>query len=486
MAQPERIREAHAHLASHGRAMSMVSLASCRNDRDCLAVISEAARRSGGRSDTHDRRAVDGARSADWIMAVGARVEGWEVRGRGPSGWPTLDELDAVSADRPCVAMSFDHHMVMANSAALRAAGVMNDTPDPPGGVYHRDSTGALTGLLLETAAWKVWGAAPEPGESVLRRHVVDAITDLARHGFVEVHDLLSQRWLGPLLAERYDRGELPATVLLHPALEEIQTQLEASRSWSRPRVVLSGAKIFVDGTLNSRTAWMLHPYREAQDGIPTGKIVTPPERIEAALRTTRSMGIGLAVHAIGDGAVRATLDAFERVYTEEIRARRRAGVGRFLHATSEGLAAAHSPKSADAQHRGVRIPALRIEHAELIDAADVPRFADLGVVVSVQPCHLLADIEALHRYLPHRLDRVLPLRDLIDAGCVPGEMLWFGSDTPIVRPDPGDSVQAAVHRRRFEAPESDAIAPAQAITQAEALACFGVGFDAGVRDEAR
>jgi len=158
------------------------------------------------------------------------------------------------------------------------------------------------------------------------------------------------------------------------------------------------------------------------------------------AMALTERMGIGLAVHAIGDGAVRAVLNAYE--------GRDRRG----------------APSS---------FPRLRIEHAELIDEAEVPRFAKLGVVCSVQPCHLLYDIEALTRGQPGRLDRVLPLRELISAGCKPGELLWFGSDVPIVRPHPGDSIQAAVHRSREGMETTNAIAPNQAISEAEAWAAF-------------
>ena len=115
-----------------------------------------------------------------------------------------------------------------------------------------------------------------------------------------------------------------------------------------------------------------------------------------------------------------------------------------------------------------------RIEHAEIIDEADVGRFKALGVVCSPQPCHLLADIEALRRLLPHRLHRVLPMRELIDSGLTPGVDLLFGSDAPIVAPEPRDNVIAATLRRREGAPASEAIAPEQAISEAEAWAALG------------
>jgi predicted amidohydrolase YtcJ len=165
---------------------------------------------------------------------------------------------------------------------------------------------------------------------------------------------------------------------------------------------------------------------------------------MDDAVRRADAVGLPLAVHAIGDFAVRATLDSFERV--------RPAALGQ------------------------------RIEHAEIIDAADVPRFAALGVTCSVQPCHLLADVEALYKYVPHRLNRVLPLRELLDSGLIPGHVgldgragLVFGSDVPIVRAEPQDSIQAAVHRRRAGAPEHAMIAPRQALSEREAWACFGI-----------
>ena len=206
-------------------------------------------------------------------------------------------------------------------------------------------------------------------------------------------------------------------------------------------RLRLAGGKLFADGTLNSRTALMLAPYREPLPDHPRGRAMTTPRELDNAIRLTESLGLHLAVHAIGDGAVRMVLDAFERTAT---------------------------PRPSASRHR--------LEHAELIDEADIPRFARLGIVCSVQPCHLLTDIEVLTRQLPHRLHRVLPLRDLIQSGCGPGgddALLWFGSDVPIVRPDPADSLQAAIHRRRVDMPESAAIAWDQRLTESEARAAF-------------
>jgi predicted amidohydrolase YtcJ len=287
----------------------------------------------------------------------------------------------------------------------------------------------------------RVWNAAPQPSLDQWRTFVVNALNDLASHGFEEVHDMLSPNWLGPMLQELDARGELPITVWLYAPLSNLQQQCSAG--WSSDRVRLAGGKVFADGTLNSRTAWMLEPFAEPMPDHPCGTALMDTPTLARAMRQCSEAGVGLAIHAIGDGAVRASLDAAQ--------------------ATGSGGFIGPGP-----------IPRVRIEHCEVIDRADVARFASLGVVASMQPCHLLPDAPVLRRQLPHRLDRVLPLRELIDSGCRPGELLWFGSDVPIVRPHPSDSFDAAILRRAGHALPGEAIGSAQAISREECIAAFG------------
>lgn len=398
----------------------MLRLGGVTSPRECIERVREAC----------------AAKPTGWVLGHGVRVEGWT-----DPRWPTRAEFDAATGSIPACLMSFDHHAALANSAALTAAGVREDEPNPHDGVYVRDpSTGRLTGLLLESAYKRVWAAAPEPTEAERIAHVRAACTHLASLGFVEVHDLLSPAWLGPALAAMSDEGSLPVRTALFAPLDDLPWQQAEAALWTRPDVRLAGGKLFADGTLNSRTAWMLTDYRDPVADRPRGVPNWTLDDITNAVRTTDALKLQLAVHAIGDGAVRAVLDATER---------------------------------ARGKTRPRGLMPVRIEHAEIIDAADVPRFVQLGVIASVQPCHLLTDIEVLRRSLPHRLDRVLPLRELIEAGCVPGETLIFGSDVPIVRAEPEDSIKAAVHRRRANMPASAAIAPEQAISESQAWAAF-------------
>jgi len=180
----------------------------------------------------------------------------------------------------------------------------------------------------------------------------------------------------------------------------------------------------------------MLEPFVDPIAGLACGQAMVEPGELENMVEMVDGLGYPLAAHAIGDGAVRAVLDAIQ------------------------------------AKQPGTR--GFRIEHAEVIAEQDVARFVELGVIASVQPCHLLTDIEVVKRALGERASRVLPMREMIDAGLTPGELLLFGSDVPIVGADPEDSIQAAVQRRRVDMGEAEALAPEQAISVDEAWACFG------------
>ena len=418
--------EAHGHLPWLGKALSMLSLEGC-------TAVSEALDRIAARAATMMPDA--------WLQVHSARYEGWAER-----RWMTRDELDRVTGRRPTLVMSFDHHAVFANSAALAAAKIDRSTPAPRGGVIERvpsgPEAGEPTGLLLEAAAFSTWAVAPEPPESQREAQITAALDHLAALGFAEMHDLASPRWLGPLLAKLERENRLRLRVGLYGLLEDIEAMASTRTAWESPRVRLLGGKIFTDGTLNSRTAWVLEPYAESPPDLRHGKPLMTPQQITEAAEKCLRLNLGLAMHAIGDGAVRACLDGIASLPSSL-----RLSVSRSLP--------------------------IRIEHAELIAPADIPRFAELGVIASVQPCHLLADIEALHRAVPGQLDRVMPWKSLIRSGLVPGKTLLFGSDVPIVRANPEDSIQAAVSRRRPEMHDRDAINSTEAVDEATAWACF-------------
>lgn len=365
-----------------------------------------------------------------WILAHSARPEGWED----PS-WPKRAQLDHAGGGRPVVAWCFDYHALVASTAALRHARIDGKTRIESG-VVELDADGEPTGLLLEHAALHMWNRVPEPDEGQRIEMVRSACAHLAALGFSEVHDLKAQPWLGGVLTDLLGSGEIGDMRFdLYPLIPDLKASLRARGEGFDERVRIAGGKIFVDGTLNSRTAWMLHPYADGHPDRPSGTPMMTPAQIEEALCACKDAGLAIAAHAIGDGAVRAVLDAIEKTACD---------------------------------HSGCRI-----EHAELIDERDLRRFVELGVKASLQPCHLLPDMEALRRAVPDRLDRVLPIRSLLKSGLAPGVDLLFGSDVPIVRADPSDSIQAAVHRRREGMNESESINPSESIDEETAWMCF-------------
>ena len=407
------MREAHAHIFQLGRSLTMLDCSKCESRESMIETIAAFASR------------LD---ADEWVLAHSARPEAWADR-----RWPTRQELDHAADHRPVCAWCFDYHALVASTSALTHAGIDGSTTIDRG-IIELDDQSTPIGVLYEHAALTLWNSIPEPSESQRRSCVLDACKHLKNLGFNEVHDLKAQQWLGPLLYELRSSGEVDQSFQLFPLVPDLDATLATRDQWNSDAIRLAGTKIFTDGTLNSRTAWMLDPYTDKDT---TGTPMMTADEIDHAMLLSKERGLPVAAHAIGDGAVRAVLDSIERT---------------------------------KCTHMGARV-----EHLELVHADDVPRFAELGAIASAQPCHLLPDIEALNTGLGDRLDRVLPLRSLLDAGLVAGESLLFGSDVPIVRANHEDSVQAAIDRRRPGMPESDAIGIEQRLTREESLACFGM-----------
>lgn len=421
-------RDAHVHIHAHGYELSCVNLSDCESLEECLRRVAVAASTKAAH---------------EWVECVCARPEGWRER-----RWPTKEELHDASGGRPCVVRSFDHHSLSASVRALELAGVTRESSAPEGGVIVRDAKGDLAGVLLENACRPVWEAVPKPSLEARVAQVALALADFRARGFVEVHDMLAEPWLGDAITALVERGDEYAramTVWIYALPEKLDAVRAASATWDERRVRVAGGKLFLDGTINSRTAWMLHEFREPIAEYPRGVAMMTRAQIVDAIRFCDARGLGIAMHAIGDAAVREGLDALAEADPTMLRAGR-----------EEPWRTA------------------RIEHCEFVDGADVDRFASMNVVCSPQPCHLLPDVEALRRYLPHRIDRLLPLGEIAESvrrsGREPSELIWLGSDAPIVPPSVEDNLTAATLRRRPGMDERDALSVRHAIDSETAL----------------
>lgn len=361
---------------------------------------------------------------------------------------PTREWIDAVTKGQPVWVQRLDGHMGLANSAALAAAGITRDTPDVEGGEIVRDARGEPTGILKDNAIPLVQRAIPEPDAATLDRALDGAMRYVAARGITAVHHMGS--WADLAVFERAHREgrlgtRLYAAVPLDTweRLRDVVTEQGRGDEWLH----IGALKGFVDGSLGSHTAAMLEPFTDA----PTdrGLLVNTPEDLERWTDGADAAGLHVLVHAIGDRAIRLQLDIFERV------------------------ARAHGPRDRR----------FRIEHAQHVAPADLPRFAELGVVASMQPYHAIDDGRWAEAVIgPERARTTYPFRSLRDTGA----QLAFGSDWFVAPPTPLEGIYAAVTRRTLDGAHPGGWIPEQTIGVEDALRAYTMGAARAGFDETR
>ncbi len=340
-------------------------------------------------------RIREGASERGWIRGHGWDANRWEAA---PDRW-ALDEATSL----PAFFESVDVHAGWANSAALDLAGITAQTPDPEGGRIIRDGAGMPTGLLLERAQQLLLGCLPQIDPDRLVTLMREAQQIAHRHGVTGIHDVE-----GPDVLRAFrtleTQGELRLRVLFHPPIAQLPLLLaQGVRSGQgTPWLRLGGVKLFLDGSLGSRTAWMLAPY---EDGRDAGMPLTTEADARRAVAAAAAAGIASTVHAIGDAAVRRALDLL-----------------------------------CDLPPAGIPH---RIEHFQCVDEADVARASTHRVVVSMQPGHLPGDVHLAEERWGARARGAYAFRSLLRTGAV----LAFGSDVPVVSIDPRAGVAAAMDR---------------------------------------
>src|SRR6478672_1259248 len=347
-----------------------------------------------------------------WLLGHGWLSAKW------PDGEPTAAALDEVTGERPAALWAHDHHTLWVNSAALRAAGAEHPT-----------------GVLQE---WDAWRFPVPPATSLERSQALrEGMAVANARGVIGVHDFQAQGGRG--LWQRYDADRrLTLRVAMSiplPAVEAAKA-LELRTGFGSDLLRMGPVKAFMDGTLGSRTAWML-------DG--SGEQLLSEDDLADGIAQATACGLAVAVHAIGDGANRAALNAFHR--TREL------------------------------WQQALLRP--RIEHAQCLDDADLPRFAELGVIASVQPVHATSDRDLADEIWGERAAKGYRTRDLLDSGA----HVVFGADPPIEELDPMAAIQAAVHR---SLDEREPWHPEQRIPVADAISCHTAAAAYAVGEERR
>jgi predicted amidohydrolase YtcJ len=398
-----------------------------------------------------------------WIVGGGWDHTLWGGR------WPRAADLDALIPNHPVFLTRKDGHSAWVNSRALELAGIKDDTPDPAGGAIQREKKQA-TGILLENAI------------DLVRQQIADATENerlaAAREAMIEAHSYgMSGIHVPPGLAPGdaartladvqllRARGQLKLRCLAHLGLDGLDEALALGvrsglgDAWLR----IGGVKMFSDGSLGSETAEMLSHY-EGRRHLGTATMTT--EDLNDAVRRALAGGIAVTIHAIGDGANRRVLDAIEAALQ------------------GSGVRGLESERAENPLIPSARplIPN-RIEHAQIVHPADIPRFARLGVVASMQPIHCTSDMETAERLWGiERCATSYAWRALEEAGAV----LAFGSDAPVEALNPWLSIHAAVTRQRPGNTPPDGWVPAQRIDITSALRGFtaGAAYAAGAAHE--
>jgi len=394
---------------------------------------------------------LEGVASVEELVT---RLKAWAVAHPGTDviegrGWiethwpekrfPTRDDLDRAVPDRPVLLGRSDGHALVANSKMLELAGVDATTAAPAGGQILKDAAGRPTGMLIDNAMALVEAKAPPPSAAALAEAVKRGAQLYASRGWTGLHNM------GASAAEVVDqarlaaRGELPIRIDNYMSPGDGAAVLKNGPSQDASGLVRTrGVKMYMDGALGSRGAALLAPYADAEG---RGLILTPREQIDAALQKARLSGAQMAIHAIGDRGNRLVLDAYQQAFA--------------------------------ADPAALKAARWRVEHAQILSPEDLPRFAQLGVIASMQPSHAIGDLYfAPARLGPERLKGAYAWESLLKTGAA----VAGGSDAPVEKGDPLVEFYAAAYRHDLAGKSGADWHPEEAVSRGEALAMLTSG----------
>lgn len=427
--------DAHAHLMFLGGTLMQADLTGATSTRDIVARL--------------QRFAADNPEG--WLLG-----SGWDQNRWPDKQFPTVADLDAAFPDRPVWLGRIDGHAGWGNSAALRAVArqpgqrALKGSWQPAGGRIVRDAKGQPSGVFVDEAMSLVQAAIPAPSEAAREQMLARALDKAVSQGLTGVHDMGVSRADLALMRRFADAGKLPLRIDAYAdgngdALADLCAQ--GAYQHAGGRLEMRGVKLFMDGALGSRGAALLADYSD--DPHNRGLLVTSPDDFETAVRKADTCHVQVATHAIGDRGNRIALDTYQKVLGE-----RRA-----------------------TDHRW------RIEHAQVVALEDIPRFAQLGVIASMQPTHATSDMGwAQDRVGPERILGAYAWRRMLAAGA----RLALGSDFPVEQVDTRLGLYAAVTRQDRAGRPPGGWQPDQRLTAAEALRGFTADAAWAGHDEAQ
>ncbi len=394
--------DAHTHIAEAGQRKLSVDLTGTRSLAEMKARIAEAAH---------------AAPPGHWL-----RGGGWDHTLWPTKQTPTRADLDAVTGDHPAAFSRVDGHILVANSAALKAAGISASTPNPQGGAIDKDAAGQPTGIIRDLAMDAIFKVIPPPTHDERKRALSLALADAAQHGVTSVQD--NSPWEDFLVLEELEREDhLPVRVSEWLAFNDPVDVLKQHRAAHKAddRMLHTGMlKGFMDGSLGSRTAALQAPYSDdpGNSGLPYYK----QDALDAMAKERDAAGFQIGFHAIGDRAVAMALNAYAGL-----------PAGNCAERNAAPIPASHACNRRD-----------RIEHSQILAPQDFARYKQLGIIASVQPCQMLTDMAWTEQRIgPARARYAYAFKSLLDHG-VP---LAFGTDFPVEPITPFRGLYAAVTR---------------------------------------
>ncbi len=415
------LSDAHCHLYGLGKSLEAVNLRDVKSATAAAQLVLEASK---------------SLQPGEWVTGRGWDQNIWEGQ-----NFPNASTLDAVLPKRPVALRRVDGHALWVNSAALALAGIDRNTADPAGGTIERDAQGQPTGIFIDNAMSLVERKLPKASDAVIKRRILAAAKVATSVGITSVHEMGISDSVVSVYRGLAGEGRLPLRVY---GLLAGDAEVAASLHNRVPEVdrdgtqffVLRAIKLFADGALGSRGAAMLAPYSDAPEN--KGLWITSEDELKSSALAIAKAGWQLGVHAIGDAGNRAVLDAFAEATTAY----------------------------PDADLR------FRVEHAQILAAEDIPRFAELGVIASMQPTHATSDMPwAEQRVGAERIAGAYVWRSIWDSGA----HVAAGSDFPVERVAPLLGVYAAVTRQDAEGNPAGGWHPEQLLTLEEAIRAFTV-----------
>jgi predicted amidohydrolase YtcJ len=416
--------DSHCHIFGIGEREMRLNLEGTNSLEDFLARVKERVDKTG---------------PGKWITGRGWIETFWK-----PPQFPTRQDLDKIAPNNPVFLTRADGHASIANSAALKMARIAENTPDPFGGQILKKN-GEPNGMLLDNAQDLVARNIPKPTEAEREEALLRGIDREAKLGWCEIQNAGSHKEDVDLIRKAFETGKVKIRFVnaVYGPGEDAQNFLREGPTINAfdHHFTQRTIKVLVDGALGSRGAALLKPYSDVPET--SGLLREKPEELRPMFEEALRRGVQVETHALGDRANRLILDLYEQTF-----------------------------KAVPPDERKIREPRWRIEHAQIVDPDDIPRFAKLGVIPSMQPSHAIGDLFfAPARLGMNRLVGAYAWQSFIKSGCI----IAGGSDAPVERGEPMIEFYAAVARKSIKGESGEGWHPEQAVSREDALKMFTI-----------